>query len=78
MTHPVVKRVTLQDLARELGLSDRAVSQALNPRASNVKLNPKTVERIQQLALERNYRRDSRARSMRASVLSRPRISSRW
>lgn len=59
------KRVTLRDLAQELGLSDRAVSQALNPRASNVKLNPKTVERIQELAAKRNYRRDSRARSMR-------------
>jgi len=59
------KRVTLRDLGKELGLSDRAVSQALNPRASNVKLNPKTVERIQKLAALRNYRRDSRARSMR-------------
>ena len=59
------KRVTLRDLAQELGLSDRAVSQALNPRTSNVKLNPKTVERIQELAAQRNYRRDSRARSMR-------------
>jgi LacI family transcriptional regulator len=59
------KRVTLRDLARELGLSDRAVSQALTPRESNVKLNPKTVERVQKLALERNYRPDSRARSMR-------------
>jgi len=59
------KRVTLMDLALELGLSDRAVSQALNPRESNVKLNPKTVERVQKLAALRNYRRDSRARSMR-------------
>lgn len=61
----IPKRVTLRDLALELGLSDRAVSQALNPRASNVKLNPKTVERIQKLAALRNYRTDSRARSMR-------------
>lgn len=59
------KRVTLSDLAQELGLSDRAVSQALNPRTSNVKLSPKTVERVQKLATLRNYRRDSRARSMR-------------
>ena len=59
------KRVTLAVLAQELGLSDRAVSQALNPRTSNVKLNPKTVERVQKLATLRNYRRDSRARSMR-------------
>ena len=59
------KRVTLRDLALELGLSDRAVSQALSPRDSNVKLNPETVQRIQKLAAERNYRRDSRARSMR-------------
>ncbi len=59
------KRVTLRDLAEELGLSDRAVSQALNPRASNVKLSPNTVERIQELAARWNYRRDSRARSMR-------------
>jgi len=45
-THQSPKRVTLRDLALELGVSDRAVSQALNPRASNVKLNSKTVERI--------------------------------
>ncbi|MEX1117189.1 MAG: LacI family DNA-binding transcriptional regulator [Terrimicrobiaceae bacterium] len=63
--YQVSKRVTLRDLALELGLSDRAVSQALNPRASNVKLNSKTVERIKELAAKRNYRRDSRARSMR-------------
>jgi LacI family transcriptional regulator len=60
-----VRRVTLRDLARELGVSDRAVSQALNPRSSNVKLNPKTVERIQKLARQKNYLPDSRARSMR-------------
>jgi LacI family transcriptional regulator len=59
------KRVTLRGLALELGLSDRAVSQALSPRASNVKLNPETVERVQKLAREKNYRPDSRARSMR-------------
>jgi DNA-binding LacI/PurR family transcriptional regulator len=59
------KRVTLRDLARELGLSDRAVSQALTSRESNVKLNPKTIERVRKLALEKNYRPDSRARSMR-------------
>lgn len=59
------KRVTLRDLALELGLSDRAVSQALNPRASNTKLSSKTVERVQELAALRGYRRDTRARSMR-------------
>lgn len=52
-------------LAKELGVSDRTISQALNPRESNVKLNPKTVEKIQKLAAEKNYRPDSRARSMR-------------
>ena len=61
-TYQGPKRVTLCDLALELGVSDRAVSQALNPRASDVKLNPKTVERIQELAAKLNYRRDSRAR----------------
>lgn len=65
MIHLHKKRVTIGDLALELGLSTRAVSQALNPRDSNVKLSPKTVERIQQLARERNYRPDSRARAMR-------------
>lgn len=59
------KRVTIRDLAKELGLSDRAVSQALNPRKSNVVLNPKTVERIQKLAVRRNYRRDASALSLR-------------
>ena len=64
-TYQIPKRVTLRDLALKLGVSDRAVSQALNPRPSNVKLNPKTVERIQELTAKLNYRRDSRARSMR-------------
>ena len=63
--HQPQKRVTLHDLAQELGVSDRTVSQALRPRESNVKLNPKTAERIQKLALERNYRPDVRAQSMR-------------
>ena len=59
------KRVTITDLARELGVSDRAVSQALHPRQSNVRLNPKTVERIRNLAEKRNYRTDTSARAMR-------------
>lgn len=59
------KKVTLRDLARELGMSDRSVSQALNPRESNVKLSPATVERVQALAAQRGYRVDSRARAMR-------------
>lgn len=63
--HYPQKRVTLRDLALELGVSDRTVSQALRPRESNVKLNPKTAERIRQLAMERNYRPDVRAQSMR-------------
>jgi LacI family transcriptional regulator, galactose operon repressor len=60
-----LKRVTITDLARELGVSDRAVSQALHPRQSNVRLNPKTVERIRNLAEKRNYRTDTSARAMR-------------
>jgi LacI family transcriptional regulator len=59
------KRVTIRDLARELNLSDRAVSQALSPRESNVKLRPETAKRVQDLASKRGYQRDSRARSMR-------------
>lgn len=60
------KRVTIRDLARELGMSDRAVSQALNPRESNVKLSPDTVARIQKLAEERNYRPHTSAQAMRS------------
>jgi LacI family transcriptional regulator len=59
------KRVTLRELASELGVSERAVSQALNPRKSNVQLSPKTTELIRELALKRSYQADSRARSMR-------------
>lgn len=59
------KKITIRDLARELNLSPRAVSQALHPRESTVKLSPETVKRVQQLALKCNFRPDSRARSMR-------------
>lgn len=60
------KRVTIRDLARELGMSDRAVSQALNPRESNVKVSPETVKRVLKLAEARNYRPDTSARAMRS------------
>lgn len=60
------KRVTIRDLARELDLSPRAVSQALNPRRSTTKVSPETVKRIQKLAQERNFLPDSRARTMRS------------
>lgn len=59
------KRVTINDLARELNLSDRSISQALSPRESNVKLRPETVKRVQDLAKKLGYQPDSRARSMR-------------
>jgi len=59
------KRVTISDLARELNLSDRSVSQALSPRESNVKLRPETAKRIKDLANKLGYQPDSRARSMR-------------
>ncbi|WPJ96087.1 LacI family DNA-binding transcriptional regulator [Coraliomargarita algicola] len=59
------KRVTISDLARELNLSDRSISQALSPRESNVKLRPETVKRVQDLAKKLGYQPDSRARSMR-------------
>jgi LacI family transcriptional regulator len=59
------KRVTLRELARELGLSERSVSQALNPRASNVQLSAKTTELICELAEKRGYQPDTSARSMR-------------
>ncbi|AHF94340.1 hypothetical protein OPIT5_12595 [Opitutaceae bacterium TAV5] len=69
VSHPVLKtprkKVSIRDLARELGLSDRAVSQALNPRESNVKLSPATLERVQKLASKRGYRVDTSARAMR-------------
>lgn len=59
------KRVTISDLARQLNLSDRSISQALSPRESNVKLRPETVKRVQDLANKLGYQPDSRARSMR-------------
>jgi LacI family transcriptional regulator len=62
--HPA-KRITIRDLARELGVSNQAVSQALNPTKGNIRLKPSTAERIRKFAAEQNYRPDSRARSMR-------------
>ena len=53
-------------MARELGVSDRAVSAALNPGETKVKLKLETSERIRKLAAERNYRPDTSARSMRS------------
>jgi LacI family transcriptional regulator len=53
-------------LARELGISDRAVSAALNPSETKVRLKPETAERVRKLASERNYRPDTSARSMRS------------
>lgn len=61
-----IKRVTIRDLAKELGISDRAVSAALNPGETKVKLKLETAERIRKLASERNYRPDTSARSMRS------------
>lgn len=65
MTSKKKKKITIRDLARELSLSPRAVSQALHPRESTVKLSQETVKRVQQLALKYHFIPDSRARSMR-------------
>ncbi len=65
MAIAIKKRVTLKDLGRQLGLSERAVSQALsdNHNATS-KVSEKTREKVVHLARKLGYRRDIAAKSL--------------
>lgn len=56
------KRITIYDLARELGISASYVSRALNDHPS---INPKVSESVKQKALELNYKHNSHAANLR-------------
>lgn len=60
------KNPTIRDLAHELGVSHRAVSQALNPRESTVRISAKTAKKIRRLAEKKNYRPNIAAQALRA------------
>ena len=61
------RRVTIKDLADDLGLSVGAVSQALNPRTNiNIKLKPETIARVRAYANQLNYRPHAGASSIRS------------
>lgn len=60
------KRVTIKDLANEVGLSLGAVSQALNPRESTIKVRAETIKRVQEVARRMGYRPHAGASSIRS------------
>lgn len=58
------KRVTISDIAKELGLSKRAVSQALRDRPGSVRVSAATKARVLLLAEQMNYRENLAARAL--------------
>lgn len=67
----ITRRVTIKNLAEDLGLSVGAVSQALNPRDNiNIKLKPETIERVRSYATQLNYRPHAGASSIRSRHFS--------
>ncbi len=64
------QRVTIRDIARQLGLSPRSVSQVLGKhRTSTTRISPKTAERIKNLADKLNYRSQPFARALQGEAL---------
>ena len=58
--------ITVKEMARQLGLSVRAVSQALRAdQQGTTRVAPKTAERVLLLAEQQGYRLNSRARALR-------------
>ena len=56
------KRVTIYDLARELGISASYISRALNDHPT---INPKVIESVKKKAQELNYKHNSHAANLR-------------
>jgi len=56
------KRITIYDLAQELGMSASYVSRALNNHPS---VNPKIIEQVKKKASELNYKQNSHAANLR-------------
>jgi len=56
------KRITIYDLAKELGISASYISKALNNHPS---INEKVKKRVKKKAIELNYRHNSRAANLR-------------
>ncbi len=68
---PPARRITIKDIARNVGLSTATVSQALRPQPkSNIKLPPETVDRVKAAAQELNYQPHAGARSIRSNSFS--------
>lgn len=61
-----MSKTTLADIARKLGLSQASVSKALSGGGNdNTRISPETMRRVQQAALEMNYRSNAGARALR-------------
>lgn len=60
-----MKRKSLKDIARELGVSASLVSLVLNNRGDEVGISPATQERVRRLAKSLNYRPNQLARNLR-------------
>ena len=59
------KRITISDLANELGLSKTLVSMVLNGKGDQYNINVDTQKRVIELAKKLNYRPNQNARSLR-------------
>lgn len=62
-----MRKATLSDIARKLGISPSSVSKALSGGAGqgNTRISPETLQRVQETAREMNYRGNPGARAMR-------------
>ena len=59
-----LKKVSLNQLSKELGLSKTTISMVLNGQGNKHKIKPKTQERILALARKYNYRPNQIARNL--------------
>ncbi|MDR1280101.1 MAG: LacI family transcriptional regulator [Opitutaceae bacterium] len=64
-----MRKTTLSDIARKLGISSSSVSKALSggTGGATTRISPDTMRRIQDVAREMNYRGNSSARAMRSN-----------
>jgi len=64
-----MKKVILQDLANELGLSKALVSSVLNGNGDKIGISKATQERVEKLAKEMNYRPNMIARALKTQEI---------